>query len=631
MSDIINYNLSLIEEINTPDGPKSDGTLIPISAASGAIFAAKQFPLEPFGGGVNTTLLRDGVKNTKTATARRTWAVGGEDGKDETAQETEPIDTEFKNDILDNEEGIYSEFEITDANKGKQPEPTDTVVFDDTIVKVVDMENEYEKSTAGDIVYDEFNLSEFNKGKQPDPTEAVVFDDTVVKVVDMDNEYQKSTAGDIVYDEFNLSEFNKGKQPDPTEAVVFDDPTVPVLDMENEYEKISAANVIYEDFEVNSANKGKQPDPTEEVVFNNPTVSVLDMENEYEKTTAENVLYNEFEVNSINKGKQPESTNAPVFDNPIVPVLDMDNEYEKSTARNVLYNEYEVTDANKGKDDSVNIADFSPFLSSAFASIPYQDGELSYDSAVDKLNIKGQSSNLGSMHVYPVNPSTEGGISAKYIIPFEFNAKISESGRSAKFESSSLLSRIGDIHSYIKTDAMSVQMTTNYQVLSVNDTENSAIPANLTGDHNRVGSWMKEFHLRNIQSIEMAYRGLVFPQSNKEAGSYFRPPLIKIIFGATGVADGATVGSDIVPFNSLLTYPYKIGSTTKVYHKSFIVSKVDIKKDWETMPIIMNKQNDGIIDLQGFTVTLDLLEVDPMYIGVLPAFEDFYSLVKGVS
>jgi hypothetical protein len=268
------------------------------------------------------------------------------------------------------------------------------------------------------------------------------------------------------------------------------------------------------------------------------------------------------------------------------------------------------------------------------AKMPYLSGssrELIYDTVVKKLNIKGDTANLGSIHVYPANPNEEGGISAKYVIPFEFNPVINEGGRGAKYESASLLSRIGDIHSYIKTDSSTVQITTKYQVLSANPAQKKDISATMIGDNLEVGSWMDVFHLRNIQSIEMAYRGLVFPQLDKAGGSYFRPPVIKIVFGAANkVIDGSSV-TDIVPFNSLLTYPYKLSNTeTKIYHKSFIVTKVDIKKDWENMPAILCETNNGIIDLQGFEVSLDLIEVDPMYIGVLPSFEDFYSIAKNV-
>jgi len=267
----------------------------------------------------------------------------------------------------------------------------------------------------------------------------------------------------------------------------------------------------------------------------------------------------------------------------------------------------------------------SPFMSEniTISKTPYSTEELTYNQVISQLNIKGDSSNLGSIHVYPSNPSDEGGILSKYIIPFEFNPNITEGGRGAKYEASSLLSRVGDIQSYIKTDAMSVQITTHYQVLTNSKAVNDKITK--VGDHAAIGSWMDPFHLRNIQSIEMAYRGLVFPQLARNGSSFFRPPLIKVVFGK----DNETV-TDTVPFNNLLTYPYKMVNGTKIYHKSFIVTKVDIKKDWENMPIILNDENNGILDLQGFDVSLDLMEVDPMYIGVLPSFEDYYSIAKNV-
>ncbi len=288
------------------------------------------------------------------------------------------------------------------------------------------------------------------------------------------------------------------------------------------------------------------------------------------------------------------------------------------------FNNVSVSNGSSLKENNlVDFMNLSPYLTGPIAKIPYSDTELSYDDVFDNLKIKEQTSNLGSMHVYPSNPGGEGGISDKYEIPFEFNPNITESGASAKFEATSLLSRIGDIQSYIKTDGSSVQITTKYMVLSLNQENNLKISNGLKGDHQGNGTWMDAFHLRNIQSIEMAYRGLVYPQLSKKGDSFFRPPLVKIVFDKK-----LTDEISETPFSNLLTYPYHFSNSTKVYHKSFIVTKVDIKKDWENTPVILNKTNDGILDLQGFEVSLDLIEVDPMYIGILPSFEDYYSISK---
>ena len=278
-----------------------------------------------------------------------------------------------------------------------------------------------------------------------------------------------------------------------------------------------------------------------------------------------------------------------------------------------------------GTDSSniIRIIEDSPYIKRKLIKEPYSDTEYSYTDIRDALNKKEATTNLGAIHVYPVNPSDEGGISSKYVIPFEFNPAFTESGRSAKYESMSLMSRIGDIHSYIKTESMTISFNTKYQVLH---DEKHATATTKVGDHQGVGSWMKDFTLANLQRIEMAYRGLVYPQSSRESGNYFRPPLIKVVFDRN-YSDG-TKADGVTPFNNLLTYPYVMNKETKIYHKSFIVSKVDIKKDWDNTPIIMNENNNGILDLQGFEVSLELMEVDPMYIGVLPTFEDYYSLAE---
>jgi len=347
--------------------------------------------------------------------------------------------------------------------------------------------------------------------------------------------------------------------------------------------------------------------------------SLLDFANE--KAPMEN-----FHVNEANMGKDivRQKTSEEFKTNFDVNILDQEYEKTKSRKSPPRYITKSLKETDKGKDDSVNIMDISPFTRSRIIKTPYHKKELTYIEALKKVNAKEQVSNLGALHVYPINPNTEGGISAKYIIPFEFNPKITENGTSAKYESISLLSRIGDIHSYIKTDSNTIQLNTKYQVLSSGEEYSDG----LAGDHNKVGSWMEAFTLRNLQSIEMAFRGLVYPQTSKEAGSFFRPPVIKIVFGnANKASEGQTVNATI-PFNNMLTYPYKISNNeTKIYHKNFIVSKIDIRKDWDNYPLILNENNDGIIDIQGFDVSLSLLEIDPMYIGILPSFEDYYSIV----
>jgi len=345
--------------------------------------------------------------------------------------------------------------------------------------------------------------------------------------------------------------------------------------------------------------------------------------------TKESMMEN-FYVHGGNQGKDQNKRFIEEIESDFeIRILDQKNEKEKEKGSPSLYNTKTLKRTDKGKDDSVDIMDLSPFNDKEIVKTPYLSKNLTYKEALKTVSKKGQISNLGAIHVYPINLDSEGGISAKYIIPFEFNPKFSESGVSAKYETSSLLSRVGDIHSYIKTESSSVQLNTQYQVLSPD--EDNDFEEGKYGDNGGVGSWMKSFTLRNVQSIEMAFRGLVYPQTSKEEASFFRPPVVKLVFGnANESKEGNDVDSS-VPFNNLLTYPYKMGRTTKIYHKSFIVSKVDIKKDWDNYPVILNKKEDGIIDLQGFSVSLSLLEIDPMYIGVLPSFEDYYSIVPTIN
>ena len=292
---------------------------------------------------------------------------------------------------------------------------------------------------------------------------------------------------------------------------------------------------------------------------------------------------------------------------------------------------FDVTYANKGKDDEIGAIDLSEIEPKA--NMPYSDSVLSKNEIISKLNTKDRTANLGALHVYPANPSSENGIAAKYIIPFEFNPKITESGTSAKFETTSILSRTGDIYSYVKTDIPTITLNTKYQVLSENPDKRKKITK--VGDNGGVGSWMELFHLRTIQWIELALRGLTYPQTSEEQGSFFRPPIVKIVFGndkgrkSGKASEGEKVERNLEPFNNMLKYPYSMNKETKMYHKTFIVSKVDIRKNWDVYPVILSEDNNNIIDLQGFDVSLNLMEIDPMYIGVLPSFKDYYSVFGG--
>ena len=280
--------------------------------------------------------------------------------------------------------------------------------------------------------------------------------------------------------------------------------------------------------------------------------------------------------------------------------------------------------------EEINLEDIS-YRNLPEYSLSYTDKTIKYSDLSRHLNKKEQLANLGSLYIYPANPNTEGGISAKYTIPFEFNPNISESGIAAKYNATSILSRIGDIQSYIKTDSLNVTITTKYAVLSMNPEDvESAKNYNKIGNKGGVGSWMETFHLKTIQAIEMAYRSLVFPQTSNEQGYYFRPPLIKVVMNNDNTADGKKVTDDNIPFGNLLTYPYRMEKATKIYYRTFIATKVDIKKDMENSPLEISK--DGyIIDTHNFEVSLSLTEVDPMYIGILPNFEDYISIYNGIN
>jgi len=266
------------------------------------------------------------------------------------------------------------------------------------------------------------------------------------------------------------------------------------------------------------------------------------------------------------------------------------------------------------------------------------------------------------MHIY-----LDGETASNISIPFQFTPTISESGRAAKFEATSMLHRQGSIFSYVGSEHQTLTLETEFITLSNEDkkltyeTVESFKAAEK--DTSAVGKWLNKnvvdtafgstvkdivsaastgvtelLTIKDIESdpeqsfyqfwtysrihaIELGLRALVLPKVD-DNGGVSRPPIIKIQMGGI---DG---------LYSMLSYP----SGDKNYLRTYVVTKVTITKDLKESPILYlaNAENnkDGGIDTIGYKVSMELSELDssiitdepgPTYSGYFNEIQAFLS------
>lgn len=233
-------------------------------------------------------------------------------------------------------------------------------------------------------------------------------------------------------------------------------------------------------------------------------------------------------------------------------------------------------------------------------------------------NLRPDVSSLGYVRVIPIESVSD----TPYKIPFEFNPVISEMSYAASYEAINMLGRVGEIQSYIRTSGTNLTLTTQYYATA--DNEGTINPDTYGHD------WIKFFNLSAIQTIESAYKSLIYPSFSREEQEtstgyfYFKPPIIKVVIG--GVELPTEVNGN-GPYANLLTYPFYLRNDdqVKIYHKTFIVSNININKNMEELPLYIN-DNKQLIDTFGFSISIQLLEIDPSYINVQPSYNDYYQM-----
>ena len=252
----------------------------------------------------------------------------------------------------------------------------------------------------------------------------------------------------------------------------------------------------------------------------------------------------------------------------------------------------------------------------------------------------------------PVNP---------FNIPFQTNPKISEDTIQANYASEQFLNRVGDIKTFINTSGQTLSLETSYMILS--DETDIAASLNSSKRNNRVYSnWMEQWTPSYVQSIENAYRSLVYStfyqglddtsKENTSSGGLWgvlKPPSVRIIMSSNGIASFS---------NELYSYPkarwtYQASDKTNYYseesitkynstlkrlkadetiedsykwNKTFVVTGVQISRDDDA---VMNKASDGKLHYTGFKVNITLSEITENYLDCIPDFASYYNSFAG--
>ena len=230
---------------------------------------------------------------------------------------------------------------------------------------------------------------------------------------------------------------------------------------------------------------------------------------------------------------------------------------------------------------------------------------------------------VGSILVAPVVDDDFRNELPRFYIPFQFNPNISEAGAEAQYESTNVLSRIGEIFSFTNVSSLTITLETEY--IATSDREDNEVAT----DGN---NWMNFYTLEKLQAIEKAYRSLVlphYPETNIEEGYiYVKPPLLRVIMGGSNDDFG-----DSGPYANILTYG-RNSMTTNIAEssgtlfasntrlKNFIATNVTIKKDLNENPIVLDNKG-RILDAMRFSVSLNLTEVSANYLDSLPDFKRY--------
>ncbi len=243
---------------------------------------------------------------------------------------------------------------------------------------------------------------------------------------------------------------------------------------------------------------------------------------------------------------------------------------------------------------------------------------------------------LGHIYVSPVNIDVIGNNAPFLKIPLQTNLSVASNEIKAAYNATDFLNRIGSVQQYVRTESQTFSLETEYHITSDNE---------------------DGYSMSDLQRIEKMYQSLVFPKIRNitlETGDkysfYSRPPIINIAIGDFGDSSKISVPSNNQlasttsnknVINNFFTYIKYKKETPTVYFKDFVVTSVSIEKDYKETPFYIAKKSNIVngkvvedyvpYDLVGFSVKLEIIEIDPNYFGVSPTFDDYAKFAYGVS
>lgn len=274
---------------------------------------------------------------------------------------------------------------------------------------------------------------------------------------------------------------------------------------------------------------------------------------------------------------------------------------------------------------------------------------------VPEINNLSSRENIGFLYVrpfmnkIPVYP---------FNIPFQTNPKINEDTIQANYAAEQFLNRVGDIKTFINTSAQTLSLETNYIILS-DDSDTDSLSTLYKRNNTTYSNWMEKWTPSYVQSIENAYRSLVYStfyqNINGEAKQIdqfwgvLKPPTVRIIMSSDRTAVFSNElysypkakwiydsSSDTFSYNEFTGNKYKSSlkrlkedSTLDIgykWHKTFVITGVQINREDDGH---IHRDVNGAYSYNGFKVNITLAEVTENYLDCIPDFASYYNSFVG--
>jgi hypothetical protein len=303
----------------------------------------------------------------------------------------------------------------------------------------------------------------------------------------------------------------------------------------------------------------------------------------------------------------------------------LDNFNKEQDERSISSDQVDGFEEEKEEISADIVYDFKKFDTEKNDIVIYKDINKNFD----VRRITEEINSIGYIYVSPVNDDAIA--SSKFIrIPLQNNLVNNGETLKAEYNTIDFLGRVGSVKQYVRTSNQTYSLETHYHV----DSENES-----------------GYTMQDLQKIEMIYKSLLFPKEkqvdDKTYSFYTRPPIINIEIGNLSTNKNPTLFSDNLNIvnkknnnkdvinNFFTRIKYSDENNFTVEFKDFIVTDINIEKDYEKTPFFLEKASNEINgevkdvylprDLMGFKVSIEITEIDPNYFGILPSFDDYAS------